>query len=153
MSLTKDEAMEKACEALERAEHLLDATSRFFAVNPIAAEYTVVYDEARCDGGCLGEDCRVNRDNVLRALAALKTATDWQPISEAPKDGGKTWIIGRGKFKHPFDPAVDQVVHAQIYWNRLVREWLDPQCESFLPTEFIPLLPAPPSQAEVSDAG
>lgn len=54
--------------ALKRAAELLDATTRFMARNPIAAEYMVKYDEAMCDGSCLGDDCLIAFEEATLAL-------------------------------------------------------------------------------------
>ena len=58
--------------ALHRACELLNATQRFMAANPIAAEYTVLYDEAQCDGRCLAEDCRIAADDAQIAADYLE---------------------------------------------------------------------------------
>ncbi len=55
-------------EACKRALELLDATARFIEANPIA-EYTVLYDEAQCDGYCLIEDCRSSYERLVGLLA------------------------------------------------------------------------------------
>jgi len=62
-------------EVLKRCEVLMDATNRFMEENPIAAEYTVDYDETTCDGSCLGDEC-AGEVEQLRSL-----------ISRAEKEG------------------------------------------------------------------
>ena len=62
-------------DAIDRCEVLLDATARFMAANPIAAEYTVLYDGAQCDGGCLEYDCRVALDELEAAMAKARGET------------------------------------------------------------------------------
>lgn len=69
-----NEQLELVQAAGKRALELMDATQRFMRVNPIAAEYSVTYDEAQCDGNCLANDCIVAYDELTAALAALPTA-------------------------------------------------------------------------------
>ena len=62
-----DQQVDPLVDALERAVTLLDATARFIRQNPIQ-EYTVFYDEAQCDGGCLADDCRISLEESRTAL-------------------------------------------------------------------------------------
>lgn len=89
-------------------------------------------------------------ERMADAVVAAHEARRWRPIKTAPKDGGKTWILGRGKYAHPFDPAFDEVVVVQIYYNRLYRDWFDTEGARFLPTVWTPI-PAPPKEG--SDVG
>lgn len=79
------DALKLAEEALERASTLLVATRDFIEANPVS-EYTVVFDEAECDGGCLREDVQTcNEWQVKQALTAIRAARaewDWRPIAE-----------------------------------------------------------------------
>ncbi len=61
-------------EACKRALELLDATTRFMEANPIAAEYSVNYDEAQCDGQCLADDCLSAYESLAGLLAPLEGA-------------------------------------------------------------------------------
>jgi hypothetical protein len=79
------DVLKLAEEALERASTLLVATRDFIEANPVS-EYTVFFDEAECDGGCLRHDVQTcNEWQVKQALTALRAARaewDWRPIAE-----------------------------------------------------------------------
>ena len=79
--MTPAAVLKQAREAMTRAAELLNATARFMDANPIAAEYTINYDEAQCDGGCLAADCTTSYEEIATALAA---------IDALPEDG---WIV------------------------------------------------------------
>ena len=61
------DAAEEMLEALKRNETLLLATIDFLNSNPVV-DYTVVYDEAECDGACLMDDCRIALEQTQNAI-------------------------------------------------------------------------------------
>ena len=65
--------MKSEREVLERAITMLKATEDFVEGNPIS-EYTVFYDDANCDGGCLSNDCltlRLQIEEMLKTGASV----------------------------------------------------------------------------------
>jgi hypothetical protein len=96
--------MKELAEALRRAMVLMKATQEYMDQNPIAAEYTVLYDEATCDGSCLAEDCRIalmEAENALRRtesvapemLGRLKTAVEFaRNVRYGNIDSGKPTV-------------------------------------------------------------
>ena len=56
-------------ETIERAAYLLRVVGQFIDTNPVS-DYTVIYDEAECDGACLRDDCSVAADELERMMAA-----------------------------------------------------------------------------------
>ena len=66
-SLVAKDAAEEMLEALKRNETLLLATIDFLNSNPVV-DYTVVYDEAECDGACLMDDCRIALEQTQNAI-------------------------------------------------------------------------------------
>lgn len=51
-------------EAIKRAIYLLQTVAAFMEKNWQAAECTIRYDEAVCDGLCLGDDCRAAAEEL-----------------------------------------------------------------------------------------
>ena len=43
----------------ERMEYLLKVVHDFLKINPITQEYTIFYDGAECDGGCIIGDIAI----------------------------------------------------------------------------------------------
>jgi hypothetical protein len=66
--VAEGDSVKELREALERAVVLMRATKDFIHCNPVLAEYTVIYDEAECDGDCLADDCMVAIDQAECAL-------------------------------------------------------------------------------------
>lgn len=91
------DVLKLAEEALERASTLLVATRDFIEANPVS-EYTVVFDEAECDGGCLRDDAQVcNEWQVKKAITAIRTARaewGWRKISEMAEQD-KSVVCGK----------------------------------------------------------
>ena len=58
-------------DALTRAAYLLDVTAEFLRTHPVG-DYTVIYDDAVCDGRCLAEDCRAAAVEAHLALEAMR---------------------------------------------------------------------------------
>lgn len=143
--MTRDEAIETAVKALERAKELLMATSLFIESNPIG-EYEVYYDGASCDGSCLQGDSKAAADRIAAAISALRAASDWQPIGDQHKDGKKWLVYGRKK------SGGEYVAISNVYLNRgfgpLYGRWTVTFSGGFLaPTHAMPL-PSPPKEGE-----
>jgi hypothetical protein len=60
---------ERLVEAATRAAFLLEVVDRYMSENGWAAEGATNYDDAECDGCCLGEDCRVAALELRMTLA------------------------------------------------------------------------------------
>lgn len=92
------DVLKLAEEALERASTLLVATRDFIEANPVS-EYTVVFDEAECDGGCLRDDAQAcNEWQVTKAIEAIRAARaewGWRPIAEMDNPEPMTCRVGR----------------------------------------------------------
>jgi len=93
-----ENVLKLAEEALERASTLLVATRDFIEANPVS-EYTVVFDEAECDGGCLRDDAQAcNEWQVKQALTALRAARaewGWRPIIGLDDSGREPFYAGK----------------------------------------------------------
>ena len=60
-----------AVTALRHNAVLFKAVVDFMNDNPLAREFTTIYHDAECDGGCLQDDCSAAYDEVAQALAAI----------------------------------------------------------------------------------
>ena len=92
------DVLKLAEEALERASTLLVATRDFIEANPVS-EYTVVFDEAECDGGCLRDDVQTCNEwqvkNALTALRAARAEWGWRLLSDLGRAATGDVTVGR----------------------------------------------------------
>lgn len=54
-----------------RAIYLLGVIGQFIDENNLE-EYTTIFDDAECDGGCLAEDCAAAAEGLARQMESSK---------------------------------------------------------------------------------
>lgn len=152
--MTKDEAIKRAADALERAETLLLATARFITENRLD-DFEVEYDEATCDGNCLGTDVVTEASECQHVTALLRAALaepEWRPIGPDWDEEKKVlgWSAEYGQRETEWS-AFDPVTIAYQRWKLGIGPrgrwlWSEPQSNwgsSWKPTHYREL-PEPP---------
>lgn len=75
-------------------------------------------------------------EKIAAATVAAYKKRMWQLMDTAPIDGF-TNILAAGKYTYPRDPQFNPTVVAQVYYNRLMQEWLDTQGHRFSPAMWM----------------